>query len=406
MAPIITGLDRSRNVRVWSLALLAGLLFIGCDKVPLLAPPESTITVTSSSKVVQANGKTEIRAIVLESSGTAVQNGTTVLFTTTLGAVAPTEARTTNGVATSEFVANGESGTAVVKAISGGAVSDDLSLTVGAAAAGRVVVTASPNQISSGGSSTITAKVTDTSGNSLIGVSVAFSTDNGSLSGSSATTSANGEAQVTLTTTRDATVTATVGAAGESGAPSGTAKVTVGALPEIAIAVSATPVEGAPVTFTITVTETTATERFQSLVVDFGDGATSDTLSGGTQSVAHIYGSSGTFTVVVTGTSASGATKRVTTVVSVAEVLPVSVVITRLPADPTINMNIPVTFSAAAVGATPTTCSWTFGDGSSFKGGCTVTHAYSTAGTRTVNVTLATTTGATGKGQMQVVINP
>ena len=45
-------------------------------------------------------------------------------------------------------------------------------------------------------------------------------------------------------------------------------------------------------------------------------------------------------------------------------------------------------------------------DGSSFKGGCTVPHVYSTSGTKTVNVTLATTTGATGKGQMQLFINP
>jgi adhesin/invasin len=405
MTPIITGLEPSRTARGWSLALLAGVLFIGCDKVPLLAPPESTISVTSGSKVVQTNGKTEIRAIVLESSGTAVQNGTTVLFTTTLGAVTPTEARTTNGVATAEFVANGQSGTAVVKAISGGAVSEELSLMVGAAAATRVVATASPNQISSGGSSTITAKVTDASGNPLSGASVSFSTDSGSLSSSSASTSTSGEAQVTLTATRDATVTATV-AGGDSAAPSGTVKVTVAALPEITIAVSATPTEGAPVTFTITVTETAATERFQSLVIDFGDGTSSDGLSGGTQTVAHVYQSSGTYTVAVTGTSASGATKRATTVVSVADVFPVSVAITRVPADAAVNMNVPVTFTAAATGATPTTCSWTFGDGSSFKGGCTVTHAYSTSGTKTVNVTLATTTGATGKGQMQLFINP
>ena len=405
MTLIITGLDRSRSAKVGSLALLAAFLCIGCDKVPLLAPPESTITVSSSSSVVQANGKTEIRAIVLESSGTAVQNGTTVLFTTTLGAVTPTEARTTNGVATAEFVANGQSGTAVVKAISGGAVSEELSLTVGAAAAARVVVTASPNQISAGGTSTITARVTDTGGNPLNGVIVSFSTDSGSLSSTSASTSNTGEAQVTLTSNRDATVTATAGGSGTNGAPSGTAQVTVGTLPEIAMTVGGTLVEGATVTFAITVTETGATEGFQSLTVDFGDGVTSGPLSGGSQGAAHVYGSAGTYTVVVTGTSASGATKRATSIVVIAERPIVNVVISKSP-DTAVDKNQPVTFTASVTGGTPTSYSWTFGDGSTFKGSSQVTHAYTTSGTKTVNVTVTTTEGTTGKGQTQLVINP
>ena len=56
--------------------------------MPLLAPQASTITLSTASTVVQANGTTEIRATVLEASGTPVQNGTTVTFTTNLGAVA------------------------------------------------------------------------------------------------------------------------------------------------------------------------------------------------------------------------------------------------------------------------------------------------------------------------------
>ena len=97
-----------------------------CDKLPLLAPQESTITLSTASTVVQANGTTEIRATVLESSGTPVQNGTTVTFTTNLGTLSPVDARTLNGVATARFVANGQSGTAAIKAISGGAASEAL----------------------------------------------------------------------------------------------------------------------------------------------------------------------------------------------------------------------------------------------------------------------------------------
>lgn len=394
-----------RNITGLGLGVLAGLLLSGCDKVPLLAPPESTITVSASNSVVQANGTTEIRATVLESSGTAVQNGTTVTFSATMGVLSPSEARTTNGVATVQFVANGQSGVAVVKAISGGATSEELSLSVGAAAAGRVVVTANPNQISAGGTSAITARVTDTGGNPLTGVIVSFSTDNGSLSSTSATTSSSGEAQVTLTTNRDATVTATAGVAGSGGAPSGTAKVTVGALPEIAMTVGGTLVEGATVTFAITVTETAATERFQSLSIDFGDGDTSGPLSGGTQGAAHVYSSPGAYTVTVTGTSASGATKRATAIVVITERPIVNVVIAKSP-DAAVDKNQPVTFTASVTGGTPTAYSWTFGDGSTFKGSSQVTHAYTTSGTKTVNVTVTTTEGTTGKGQTQLVVNP
>src|SRR5205807_3611205 len=106
---------------------------------------------------------------------TPVQTGTTVTFTTTLGTVSPTQVRTTNGVATTEFIGNGQSGVAEIRATSGAAKPDTtspLKLTVGGAAAARVLVTPNPTRISSGGSSAITATVLDTNGNPLSGVTV------------------------------------------------------------------------------------------------------------------------------------------------------------------------------------------------------------------------------------------
>ena len=123
MLSIITGLARSRHLRLGVLYTFAAVLTVGCDKMPLLAPQASTITLSTASTVVQTNGATEIRATVLEASGTPVQNGTTVSFTTDLGTLSPGEARTTNGVATVRFVGNGQSGRASIKAISGGAAS-------------------------------------------------------------------------------------------------------------------------------------------------------------------------------------------------------------------------------------------------------------------------------------------
>ena len=388
---------------MWALATSAMTVAAACDKLPLLAPQESTISLSTASTVVQANGATEIRATVLESSGTPVQNGTTVTFTTNLGTLSPGEARTLNGVATVQFLGNGQSGTASIKAISGGAASDALEIAVGAAAASRVVVTANPNQISPGSSSTITATVTDTNGNPLSGVSVSFSTDNGSLSTTAANTSAAGQAQVVLSTNRDATVTAS---AGTGASTTGTVKVTVGSLPEITITSSASPVERQPVIFTITVTSTGATETFQSLVVDFGDGTTSGTLSGSSQSVSHIYGSSGTYRVEVTGTAASGSSRRATTTIVVADRGIVDVTISKSPTT-AVNRNEPVTFTATATGGgTVRSYSWNFGDGETFNGSSQVSHAYATSGTKTVTVTVTTTDGNSGRGQTQVVVNP
>ena len=160
--------------------LLAAVLVAGCDKVQLLAPTQSTITVSAGTRVLAPNGTTEITAIVTEQAGTPVQNGTTVTFTTTLGALSPQESRTLNGVASVQFLGNGQSGKASIKALSGGAASDPLELSVGAGAAGRVNLTANPTSVpSSGGSTTITANVFDASGNALSSVAVTFTTTAG-----------------------------------------------------------------------------------------------------------------------------------------------------------------------------------------------------------------------------------
>src|SRR4029453_19281036 len=176
------GRRASENLAVWgAIFALAAIGAGGCDKVPLLAPSGSTVTLSTNSSIVQANGTAEIRATVLESSGTPVQNGTTVTFSTNLGTMSPSEAKTVNGVATAQFVPNGQSGTAKIVATSGGAKADStsnpLTISVGSAAAAHVQVTATPNRLPSGGGlSTITATVTDTNGNPLSGVVVSFST--------------------------------------------------------------------------------------------------------------------------------------------------------------------------------------------------------------------------------------
>src|SRR5262245_33676036 len=97
------------------LALVAG----GCDTVPLTAPSGSTVTISAASSFVPTGGTTEVTAFVSEESGTAVQNGTTVRFSTNLGRMDPIDTQTKNGYAVATFVAGDTSGVATIVANSG-----------------------------------------------------------------------------------------------------------------------------------------------------------------------------------------------------------------------------------------------------------------------------------------------
>ena len=418
MLSILTGRRVPRRVLVWVTLTGAAIVTAACDKLPLLAPSQSTIALSTDRTIVQSNGIAEIRAMVLEGSGTPVQNGTTVSFTTTLGTLSPTEARTLNGVATVQFVANGQSGEAAIRATSGAAKPADaanpgLTLKVGGAATGRIQVTASPSIVPpSGGASVITATVLDTNGNSLSGVAVGFTTDVGSLSSSFATTSASGAAQVVLTTTRDATVTATAGVSGTSGAITGTVKVTANSLPTLAIeATTALPTEDQATVFKVTV-GAAAQDSFQSVTIDFGDGTSRNlgAMAAATStSVSNIYRNDGTYTVIVTGAGTGGGTQKATAIVTVNPHTPIGVDVATTPASGPFNTTTPVGFT---VTVTPTTVNidhydWDFGDGtvSQKTTGKTTSHKYTAANTYVVTVTATATDGNTGTSRIEIVVN-
>jgi hypothetical protein len=91
--------------------------------VPLTAPTKSIIALYAS---VSDNDSISLLATVTEEAGTPVQNGTLVTFTTTLGSLDPSSARTTNGQVTARLFSkdlSGQaiSGEAIVSAFSGGA---------------------------------------------------------------------------------------------------------------------------------------------------------------------------------------------------------------------------------------------------------------------------------------------
>ena len=224
-------------------ALAIGLMVLmgpACDKMPLTAPSDTTISLFANKLTVGLNGTVDITATVIESAGTPVQNGTVVTFTTTLGSIDPAEARTNAGKATVRFNSGGQSGTAEIRALSGGnAVADALTISVGAAAAARVELLANPTALpATGGTVQLTAIVSDSSGNRLGGVPVSFTTDTGILGLTSVTSDANGEARTNLTTTAKAVVSASVSGGADGSVKSENLSIPVRVGPTVTVSVT------------------------------------------------------------------------------------------------------------------------------------------------------------------------
>ena len=100
----------SRGVWRRSSSLPAALFLIetACNRVPLLAPSGSNITLTTATSVLAINGSATIIAQVIENAGTPPQAGTHVTFTTSLGTIQPSDATTdSSGRATATFTSHG-----------------------------------------------------------------------------------------------------------------------------------------------------------------------------------------------------------------------------------------------------------------------------------------------------------
>lgn len=157
-------------------ALLA-LAFVACEEVPLTAPVDATMFLQANPTFVPANGGVSIvTAVLTEPAGTPVNDGTVVNFFTDLGRIDP-EAKTRNGIARVNFVADGRSGTATITAISGRIGADGTikkEIRIGSALPNSVVVTADPPRISGSRTSLIVANVFDEFGNPVTNVPVIF----------------------------------------------------------------------------------------------------------------------------------------------------------------------------------------------------------------------------------------
>ena len=392
---------------VHAIALAAGLFAVSCDKVPLLAPSNTTIRLISNVSVLPTNGSTEITAVVIEAAGTPVQNGTVVTFTSSLGTVDPREARTSNGQVTVRYNSGGQSGTAKVGAFSGGSKSDDLEILVGSAAAGGVSVRANPAIVpSTGGSAEIIATVVDTGGNPLRGAPVTFSTTFGTLSAASAISDSAGEARTQLTTNVEAKVTARVG----GGTTASTGEVTVQArsVPTVTITAGTnnTGEVGIPMVFTLEPPAAATSNAIREVIVNFGDGTVRNlgSLLART-TVAYTYSRAGVYTVTATATDVMNFSATTSVAVNINEAATVPVTILA-----TVGSGGLVTFNASITGSiggggTIRTYEWDFGDGgSATTTGPSTSHRYTGTGTFVVRLRVVTTTGQQGFAEQTIRI--
>jgi len=418
--------------RLATLFLAPAALFLvetACNRVPLLAPSGSTITLTTATSVLPVNGKATIIAQVVENAGTAPQAGTHVTFTTSLGTIEPADASTdTSGRATVTFT-SGSSGTASITAISGSATTgtSPLKILVGTAAVQKVVVSATPATVPAlGGSTTISATVFDLNGSLLVDVPVTFTTTAGSLSAGIATTNAAGVASSILTTAQTATVTASVGVGASttpttpttpgsgttapttpaaSGTASGTVTVNIATAPTIVITPPAqAPSAGLPATFTIAVTPAAAPNgsAVKAVTVDWGDGTSTELGSvTGNAVVSHVYKDAGTYAVKASATDAVGNTTSVTSIVTVVVAASPTVIVTPTVVPTVHAAQMPVTFQlqvSVPTGIGVSSVVIDFGDGvtqslGGLSGTTTLQHTYTSAGQKNVTVTVTDTTG-------------
>ena len=384
-------------------ALLVLAFGVACDKVPLTAPTESTITLSVDQTTVPINGTITVTAAVIEAGGTAVHDGTQVTFTGGLGTFTPQEAQTVGGLARTVFRAT-TSGTVNIGAFSGGAKADpEIEVRVGTAAAATMGISATPSSVSqSGGTVTVGAQVFDTSGNALPGVNVTFSADAGQLSATTALSDSSGVARTQLTTFQTAKVTATAGTATKE------VTVTVTAAPTVTIDAPATAVVGVPIPITIAAPAAgSGARQLQSVVVDFGDG-TSQTISSPTGSVGltHTYRTSGGFTITARSTDVAGNTGIATRGIVVQAAIP-TVSVSAAPNSGTAPFTSTITVNAtAATGGPPLQSVRTFVNGEQvFSGtsGGSFAYRFGSAGTYTISV-VATDAGGNESRASTIVI--
>ncbi|RJR19119.1 MAG: hypothetical protein C4582_10810, partial [Desulfobacteraceae bacterium] len=175
--------------------------------VTLVQAVVGSIVVTAKSQTLIAGGtsSTEITALVNDGNGNPIFSPTVVSFTTTAGLLSASSAITSNGTVSVNLISATRIGFATITASAGGAAANVV-VTFIAGPISAINLTASPNNLTAGSSttSTVRAQVIDAFGNPVADgqvISFGITTGSGSLSALTAATS-GGFASVNYTPSR------------------------------------------------------------------------------------------------------------------------------------------------------------------------------------------------------------
>jgi len=283
------------------IAISSLILLLSCHQAADIAPGGAQLFLSANPQQVGFNGTSQLTVMGTDENGAPLPNGTHVAFhVQEAGNVTPDSVQLINGTANATYHATFVAGDITISATSG-SVEATTTVTVSDNTDQNVFVSANPATFGpGGGTSVITAAVTDSSGSPVAGAGVQFTTTSGSLqsNGAIVDTNSQGIATDTLVTTQTATVTATTdrGFTGQT-----TVSVGSGRIVCHMTANPTNPAVGQSVSFIDT------TDDPSMLVVryhwDFGDGGSVDG-----KNVQHAYSSAGTFSVVHSVVDAEGNT--------------------------------------------------------------------------------------------------
>jgi hypothetical protein len=188
-----------------------------CSKPTPVAPSEAILSITADPLKIIPRGISEITVIGRQADGSPVNEGTEILFTTTLGSVDRVVAVDDRGVAVAELVGDGTIGMATVEASSGAAAAVTVEVQIGSLAS-FLSFSANPTLLSKdlprkGAKISLSAVAQDDTGAPLEKALVTFSSERGILESGSVPveTDVSGLATDTLTVFEDDLASVTEG---------------------------------------------------------------------------------------------------------------------------------------------------------------------------------------------------
>ena len=271
------------------LVALSILLSVSCDDANQVAGGNSRLILSAEPSEIGISGTSTLTVAGTDENGAPLPNGTRVSFAVDQsGRVDPGAVQLLNGSAQTTYFATLSSGEITITATSG-SVQAKTTITVADDIRENVFVSANPGSLpTGGGTSVISAVVTDDSGRPISDIGVTFSTTDGTLqsNGDLIRTNSSGLATDVLNTSESATVTAET-----ENEFTGQTTVIVGARVVCHMSISTTtPSVGQNVSFFDTSDD--PNNQIASYHWEFGDGASAQGPN-----VQHAYTAAGTFEV-------------------------------------------------------------------------------------------------------------